>query len=268
METNIKGMIIMNDFLKQANSLPMYAIAVLIVTAVLIQALVFLRRAWKHGIAIGMDRAVLKKAAVSSAAFSIVPSIGILIGVLALAPALGVPVPWIRLSVIGALHYEGSTANNLAKGLGIGELPSSQMTGGYLSAIVLGMTVCILSGAVFTLIFFKSYQKRIAKRAKGNPKLSDILFSSMFIGMIAAYLGDAVSYLRTVQVSGQTRTPNVLPLIAFFTSMLAMALFRHLIDRKKISWLENYALSFSMLIGMACAVIGQFVFPSMSTFLE
>ena len=257
----------MSDFLSTANSWPMYLIAIVIVVAVLLQAILFLRKAWKHGIEIGMDPKVLKKAALSSVSFSFVPSIGILIGVLALAPALGVPVPWIRLSVIGALHYEGSTATNLAKGLGLGELPSAAMTGGDLASIMLGMTIVILSGTLFTLFFFKGYQKKITKNAKGDPKKSDILFTSMFIGMIAAYLGDAVSNLRTVNISGQTRTPNVLPLIAFFTAMLAMMVFRKIIDKKHVAWLENYALSFSMLIGMACAVLGQFIFPGMSTFL-
>lgn len=258
----------MSDFLRQANSVPMYLIAAVLVVAVLFQSVLFLRRAWKRGRELGMDPAVLKQTAVSSAAFTVVPSIGILIGVLALAPALGVPVPWLRLSVLGALHYESSTASNLAKGLGLGELPSSMMTGGDLASIVLGMTVCILSGAVFVLFFFRKYQKSIMTKAKGNPKMADILFSSMFLGMIAAYLGDAVSYLRPVTVSGQTRPVNILPLIAFVTAFFANAFFQHLIHKKNIHWLENYALSFSMLVGMACAVIGQFIFPSMSTFLN
>jgi hypothetical protein len=130
------------------------------------------------------------------------------------------------------------------------------------------MTLCILSGPIFALIFFKGYQKKINSKAKGNPKKSDLLFTGMFIGMIAAYLGDAVSYLRTVSISGQTRTPNVLPLIAFIAAAVSMMLFRKLIEKKHIAWLENYALSFSMLIGMVFAVIGQFVFPNMSTFLS
>ena len=257
----------MDAILARANSWPMYCIAIVIVCGVLVQAFLFLHKAWKHGREIGMDEKVMKKAAVSSAAFTVVPAIGILIGVLALAPALGVPVPWIRLSVLGALHYESSTANNLAKGLGIGELPSSSLTPGDFASIVLGMTVTILSGLLFTLFFFKRYQKKILQKTKSDPKASDILLSSMFIGMIAAYLGDAVSYLRTVQVSGQTRTPNILPLIAFGTAMAAMALFQYLIQKKHVKWLENYALSFCMLAGMTCAVLGQFVFSGMSTFL-
>jgi hypothetical protein len=257
----------MEEILSKANSAPMYILALIIVSGVLIQALLFLRKAWKHGKEIGMDETKMKKAAYSSAAFTAVPAIGILIGVLALAPALGVPIPWLRLSVLGALHYESSTANNLAKGLGIGELPSSRMTSGDYASIVLGMSVTILSGLIFTLFFFKRYQKAILKKTKGDPKASDILLSSMFIGMIAAYLGDAVSYLRTVDISGETRTPNILPLLAFGTAMAAMALFQYLIHYKHVKWLENYALSFSMLIGMACAVLGQFIFPSLSTFL-
>lgn len=261
-------MLHMSAFLQKANSSAMYWIAALLVAAVLFQSVLFLRKSYRRGIAIGMSPEVLKKTAISSAAFSFIPSIGILIGVLALAPSLGIPVPWVRLSVIGALQYEGSTANNLAKGMGLGELPSSKMTGGDLSAIAFGMTVCVLSGTIFTLLFLKSYQKKLHKSEKKNAKLSNLLFGSMFIGMISAYLGDACSYLRNVQVSGQTRTPNILPLIAFITAGASMALFRWLIEKKKISWLENYALSFAMVIGMAAAVLGQFVFPNLSAFLN
>ncbi len=257
----------MEQILEKANSFPMYLLAVIIVCGVLIQAVLYLKKAWKHGKEIGMDEQVMKQAVQSSVSFTIVPSIGILIGVLALAPSLGIPIPWIRLSVLGALHYESSTANNLAKGLGIGELPSIMLTARVYVIIVLGMCRNFLSGLFFTLFFFRKYQNRILNKAKGDPKASDILLSSMFIGMIAAYLGDAVSYLRSVQVSGETRTPNILPLIAFGTAMAAMSFFQMLIKKKQIKWLESYALSFSMLIGMACAVLGQFLFPGMSTFL-
>jgi len=173
----------MEQILEKANSFPMYLLAVIIVCGVLIQAVLYLKKAWKHGKEIGMDEQVMKQAVQSSVSFTIVPSIGILIGVLALAPSLGIPIPWIRLSVLGALHYESSTANNLAKGLGIGELPSNMMTAGDYASIVLGMSVTILSGLIFTLFFFRKYQNRILNKAKGDPKASDILLSSMFIGI-------------------------------------------------------------------------------------
>lgn len=258
----------MSTFLQKANSGMMYLLCGIVILFTALQSVLFLRKAWKHGIAIGMDPQILKKTAKSAALFSFVPSIGILIGVIALAPALGVPVPWMRLSVIGALHYEGSTANNLAKGMGLGELPSSSMSGGALAAIVFGMTVNMLWSTLFILFFFRKYQAGVARKAGNDPKLSNILFTSMFTGMICAYLGDAVSYLRTVKTAGAIRKPNILPLLAFFVSFLAMHLFEKLIKQHHIRWLEDYALSFSMLIGMAAAVLGQFLFPGMSSFAE
>ena len=39
---------------------------------------------------------------------------GILLGVIALSGSLGTPWPWLRLSVIGALHYETSVADAAA----------------------------------------------------------------------------------------------------------------------------------------------------------
>lgn len=258
----------MNDFLAKANSLPMYLIAVCIVAIVLSQAVLFLVRSYKEGIREGMDRSLLKKVIISSATFSLVPSLGILIGVLALAPALGLPVPWIRLSVVGALHYEGATANILSKGMGLGELPSKLMTGGDLSAIVFGMTVGIIWGIVFVIFFFKSFQHKVVSQTGKNPKLFNMLFSAMFIGMVSAYVGDAFSNLRTVKISSGTRTPNVLPLLAMAISVISMYFFTYLINKRNVKWLESYAFSFSMLLGMIGAVAGQFIFPTLSTFAE
>ncbi|MEG1801692.1 MAG: DUF5058 family protein, partial [Oscillospiraceae bacterium] len=236
----------MSEFLKTANSLPMYAAAALLVGLVLAQAVIFLIKSYREGLREGMDKGMLKKVILSSATFSVVPSFAILIGVLALAPALGVPLPWIRLSVVGALHYEGPTANNLAKGMGLGELPSELMTGADLGAIAFGMTVGIIWGALFVLFFFKSYQGKIKKTTGGSPKLFNILFCAMFIGMVSAYVGDAFSQLRTLTLaSGAVRTPNILPIIAMLTSVLSMAVFTWLMEKKNVKWLENFSFSFA-----------------------
>ena len=67
-------------------------------------------RAYRAVLMIGMDRAKLNRALTSSVTFSILPSIGILLGVIALSGSLGTPWPWLRLSVIGVLHYETQVA--------------------------------------------------------------------------------------------------------------------------------------------------------------
>ena len=84
------------------NSWPIYLICGSIILFVMALSIFFMLRAWKAGIAIGMDRAKLRKTVISSCTFTLVPSISILVGVLTLSGSLGVPLPWLRLRVLGA----------------------------------------------------------------------------------------------------------------------------------------------------------------------
>ena len=259
----------MEQFLSQANSWKMYLLVACIVALVLFQAFLFLIRAWKEGKRSGMDMKKLKKVVISSATFSFLPSVAILIGVLALAPSLGVPLPWARLSVVGSLQYEGPTANNVAKGLGLGELPSELMDGRSFASIAFAMTLGVMSTSFVILFAYKAYQKKITTAATTDTKLTDVIFCAGFMGMVAAYVGDAFGKLRVMTLStGETRPSNVLYVIACVVSALFMALFTWIIKKKKAAWLDNYAFAFSMLLGMAAAVAGQFIFPSLSTFVE
>ena len=94
------------SILNQLNSVPMYAICGGIIAFVAVVCVIFLVRAYRTGKAIGMDTTKMKRTIISSATFSLLPSVGILLGVIALSGSLGTPWPWLRLSVIGALHYE------------------------------------------------------------------------------------------------------------------------------------------------------------------
>lgn len=102
------------SILNQLNSVPMYLICGGIVAFVAAVCVVFLIRAYRAGKAIGMDTTKMKRVIVSSATFSVLPSVGILLGVIALSGSLGIPWPWLRLSVIGALHYETQVAQAAA----------------------------------------------------------------------------------------------------------------------------------------------------------
>ena len=91
-----------------ANSWWMYLLGGIVVFFVLVGCIFFILKAFKDAKKLGMDEKVLKKVVFDSFLFTILPSISILIGVVALSGKLGVPLPWIRLTVIGALHYEGA----------------------------------------------------------------------------------------------------------------------------------------------------------------
>ena len=104
--------------LEQLNGGGVYLICGSIVAFIAVVCIVFMVRAWRAGKALGMDVTRMKRAVTASATFSVLPSVGILLGVLALSGSLGVPWPWLRLSVIGALHYETQVADAAAEQLG------------------------------------------------------------------------------------------------------------------------------------------------------
>ena len=95
----------MNQYLQNVNSGIFYLIVAIVLGFVTVMCFVFLVKSYRAGIKIGMDKKVLKKTITASATFTLLPSISILLGVIALSGTLGVPFSWLRLSVIGALQY-------------------------------------------------------------------------------------------------------------------------------------------------------------------
>ena len=122
------------NVIQQLSSPTMYLICGGIIAFIATVCVIFAVRAWRAGKAIGMDTAVLKRVVTSSASFSVLPAVGILLGVIALSGALGIPWPWLRLSVIGALHYETQVAQGAAEQVGI-QLSGSEMTASAFSTI-------------------------------------------------------------------------------------------------------------------------------------
>jgi hypothetical protein len=86
------------------------AVALGVVIFVLAQSTFFLVKSWKKGKELGISTETLKNTVMSSAVFTVAPAISILATVLVLANALGLVLPWIRLTVIGNLAYETTAA--------------------------------------------------------------------------------------------------------------------------------------------------------------
>lgn len=122
-----KGEFMNSEYVASVNSGFFYMLVALVLAFITVMCFVFLVKSYRAGIAIGMDRKVLKKAIISSATFTLLPSISILLGVIALSGTLGVPLSWLRLSVIGALQYELNVAEIAAQSVGLSGLRLSEM---------------------------------------------------------------------------------------------------------------------------------------------
>ena len=95
----------------------LFVLVSFVIVFILAQSVYFLVKAWRRAKELGFSTATLKKTVLSSATFTIAPAISILLGVITLSNFLGLPLPWLRLSVIGALTYELPAATSAATSL-------------------------------------------------------------------------------------------------------------------------------------------------------
>ena len=241
------------NLLSQLNSPFLYLICGGIIAFVAVICLIFAVRAYKAGKALGIDVGKMKTVITASATFAVLPSVGILLGVIALSGSLGTPWPWLRLSVIGALHYETQVAEAAAEAVGTGSLSITGMTPEAFVTIALLMSFCIIWGMVLVIFHGKAYTKKLAAKPKdGTDKPSktagfgDVAMTAMFIGLVSAYIG---SYIGTIKAEG-----NWLPLAVAAISALTMYIFILIKEKKHADWIDSFSVAGSMLIAMTCAV--------------
>ena len=213
------------------NSSFLYVVAVCVIVFVLAQSVYFLVRAYRRGKTIGMETAVLKKTVLSTAVFTIAPAISILLGVVTLSKFLGIPLPWIRMSVIGAITYELPAATSTANALGI-SLSETITDPKVYSAIAWVMTLGILPSIVLPPILMKRIQGGVIKIKNKDSKWGDIFMTAMFLGMISAFLGMVFADVRK-GLSG------FIPIFVLLVSALIMCICGLLIKKGKMTWLET-----------------------------
>ena len=248
------------DILSQLNSPAMYLICGGIIFFVALVCVFFMVRAYRAGAAIGMDKTKMKRTITASATFAALPSVGILLGVIALSGSLGTPWSWLRLSVIGALHYETQVAQAAAEQVGMSSLSAAEMTPSGFATIALLMSICIMWGMVLSIFFNKRYLGRLGsgKKSSGGAGFGDTAMTAMFIGLVSAYIG---SYIGAFASSEGLFTfkGDWTPLLVVAVSAAVMALFVYLSSKKKFAWVDSFSIAVSMLVGMAAAVVVKLI---------
>ena len=233
------------------NSPVLFLIAGIIVAAVLAQSVYFLVKAWRRGLAIGMERSKLKRVALTAAVFTVAPAVAIVISVITLAKDLGVPLPWLRLSVVGSLSYETIAASNAesAMGLTFGQVASLNATQYVTIACV--MTVSIMVGIWLVPLIGKKLQNGLISMENRDKKWGEIFSASMFIGMISAFLGYVFCDFSNVFHGDMS---GLIPVLVMLVSALVMCLAGLLVKKTQWHWVSDYALPISLVAGMASAI--------------
>ncbi len=239
----------------------LYIMGVIIILFVLAQSVYFLVRAVRRGKQLGISAKVMKDAAVSSGTFSIVPSVPIVLAMIALAATIGTPLSWIRLSVIGSMSYETIAAGKVL------EAATGDMTQAVFASVMWVMTIGIIAGPLFNLFGFKWYQRRLITVGQKDPKWSKILTDALFMGIIAVMGGQFIAKgiaafgglaEAKITINGQAQ------LLTLGTGVIFMLIFGALIKLTKAKWLENFALPVSMLGAILLSIVYHNMFAGVA----
>ena len=235
------------------NHIFLYIIAVIVILFVLVQSVFFLVRAYRRGKAIGMDKRKLNKTILSTALFTLAPAVAILIGVLSLSQSLGIPLPWVRMSVIGALTYEVPAANAALEAISgqeqnVQEITTLVTNAKDFAAVAWVMTLGIMPSIILPPFLMKKIRGGMLKIKNKDQKWGDVFMASLFLGMISAFLGLVFANVRAGLVGW-------IPCFVMLVSAACMAVCGLLIKKCGWKWLENYAMAICILVGMAFAAV-------------
>lgn len=229
------------------NSTFLFVVAACVILFVIAQSLFFLIRAYKRAKELNMDMGQIRKTIISTTIFTIAPAISILLGVITLSKFLGLPLPWIRMSVIGAITYELPAATSTATAFGI-SLSEMITDPKIYSAIAWVMTLGIMPSIILVPLLLKKIQKGLLHIKNKDAKWGDLFSTSLFLGMIAAFSGMVFADVRN-------GLEGWIPVFVLACSAIVMGVCGLLIKKCKLKWLENYALPISMLCAMIFAMV-------------
>ncbi|MEE1053271.1 MAG: DUF5058 family protein [Acutalibacteraceae bacterium] len=228
-----------------------FLIVGIIIAVVLAQSVFFLVKALKRAKEIGMETKKLKRIIISAAIFTVAPAVAIVVSVIALSKDLGIALPWLRLSVVGSMSYETIAATNALSGMGLEFGKIANLDAKQYVTIAFVMTISIMVGIWLVPLLCKKMKTGLINMKNKDAKWLDIFQSSMFIGMISAFVGFVFCDFSGV-FKGDTT--GLIPVLVMAVSALTMLLAGALMKITKARWINDYALPISLIAGMASAI--------------
>ena len=265
----------------------LYAIAGAVILFVLGQSVFFLVKAWKQGRALGIDKAKLRNAVTSSALFTVPSALSVLATVIALAPALGLVIPWVRLSVIGNLMYETTAAEAAMEAMGHQGGMAVPVTD---PEVYAGVAWVMTLGICFSLVilpflakpihkkFMAASQKEEAapadanapadekKKRSFNDFINKFATPAIFIGLIGAFVARAIIGGGKPETFGDGA--GVLSIITLVVAVIVSIALEILAKKLKLTWLEPFVMPIGMIVAMVAAIVFFNVLPEDIATLE
>ena len=232
----------MKNYLDIANSGYFYLWGGIILLVIMIQAILFIRLAWKEGKRIGLSSQRMLKGLRAGMVSAIIPSIPIVLALITMMGVLGIPFPWIRLSVIGSAPYEIMAAGIGAESMGVVKLGGEGYTGLVFANSVWVMTIGAMWSGLMVFFFLKRIKKQYKKIETKDPGWMKIISGAAFFSVVGVFIA------RPITAGG-------LPLITVASGFVLMTGCALLIAKLGVGWLKEFALPLSMIGAMICAIL-------------
>lgn len=229
----------------------LFLLAGIIVLIVLAQSLFFLRKAWRRGKEIGMPMDKLRRVVIGTAIFTVAPALAIVISVISLSKKLGIPLPWMRLSVVGAITYETPAAANALSAMGLEWANILELTATQYVTVAAVMTMGIMVGIWLVPVVGKKLISGMINLEKRDKKWGEIFSAALFLGMISAFLGYVFDDFTDI-FHGDLR--GLIPPLVMLVSAAMMGICALAMKKLNWRWMNDYALPISLLAGMISAI--------------
>lgn len=225
-----------------ANGSFMLMFCITAILIVIVQAVFFLILAVKRAKELEIKDEDVRKTITSSAVFSVLPSLPITVSYLVLVPALGRYFPWLRLSVVGSPVYETMVANMAAEAYGFPPIMAEHIPLDVFFGILFLVSIAILGGPVFNMLFLKFYDKKVEVLKNKNAALIPVITTGMFL---AVYGIQSAPYFTNIK--------NIPGIAAILTAGITSLFLEKITANRKN--LREFAFPVSMIIGMFAACV-------------
>lgn len=238
------------NYLDVANSWIMWLAVTPVFFVALYQAYIFAKRARESGHLVGLSQEEASKAFRVGMTSAIGPAFGVFVVMLGLMAAIGGPLAWQRLSIIGAAPTELAAATQAAVAMGVDLGGEGYGLVHYANAT---WVMALNGGAwlLFTGLFTDKLEVITQKVSGGNAKTLGIIASGAILGSFGyMFMAEVKKGTDALAVNGGNGASILAAAIAGFVSMI-------LLDNlaKKYPILTEYNLGIAMIIGMVAAVL-------------
>lgn len=228
-----------SDYLKLANSWIMWVAVLPPVLLTFLQAGLFVRKALRDGKKMGITSAQFKAGAGAATISAVGPSMVIAIGCLALITTVGGPMAWMRLSYVGAVNYELTTANFAAIASGA-VLGGEGMTVAVFACCCWVMCIGCMGWLIVSALFTDKMGKLTDLISGGNMTRVSLISAG---GCLGAY-----TYMVTDRL--YRGTGEVIAVLSAVVIQSAISLYE---KKTQKAWCKKWGMTISMFASMAIA---------------